>query len=58
MGFKSAVKESEGILPTKTKAVKTYIAVIKSSESIIARGKFLLGFLISPAIAATFITPE
>ena len=34
------------------------IAVIDKRERIIAKGRFLFGFLISPAIAATFITPE
>ena len=44
-------------LPTKTKATKQYIVVIRNSEIIIVKGRFFAGFFISPATAAIFVTP-
>ena len=43
--------------PTRASATKQYIVVIRNNEIIIVKGRFFAGFLISPAIAAIFVTP-
>src|SRR6056297_2032190 len=57
IGLMSVFNSSNGRLPTRTNATTTYIVVIIKSDKIIALGKLTLGFLISPAMAATLVTP-
>ena len=53
----SVAKIDASTLPTKASATKQYIVVIRNNEIIIVSGRFLDGLVISPAIAAIFVTP-
>ena len=53
----SSASNEASTLPTKTKATKQYIVVIRNNEIIIVKGRFFAGFFISPATAAIFVTP-
>ena len=45
------------MFPTRVYAIAIYIEVMIIRDSIIDKGRFLLGFLTSPATAAIFKTP-
>ena len=57
IGLMSVASIEASTLPTSARATMQYIVVIKNSEMIIVKGRFLAGFFISPAIAAIFVTP-
>ena len=53
----SVAKIDASTLPTNASATKQYIVVIRNNEIIIVNGRFLDGLVISPAMAAIFVTP-
>ena len=57
MGFMSVANIDASTFPTNTSATKQYIVVIKNNEIIIVSGRFFDGLVISPAMAAIFVTP-
>ena len=57
MGLMSVAKIEASTFPTKASATKQYIVVIRNNEIIMVSGRFLDGFVISPAMAAIFVTP-
>jgi hypothetical protein len=58
IGLMSVASSETGMLDTRTKDTTTYIAVISANEASMDNGRFLEGFFISSAIAATLVTPE